>query len=139
MRYQISCGIIPIYRDDNNSIKFLLVQGYGGYWGFPKGRKEKHESDQQTAIRELYEETKLTCNSIVKNVVFSERYRIPKKRNTDIIKKVRYFIGIIDSQSVIIQKSELKKYGWFSYDQAQQKLTEKRQKILLQALNEINN
>jgi 8-oxo-dGTP pyrophosphatase MutT (NUDIX family) len=49
------CGVI-FY--DNVEKKYLLVFGNKSEkWGFPKGHQEIGESEEETAIRELYEET----------------------------------------------------------------------------------
>ena len=45
-------GVILIYKRN-----VLLVQSYGGNWGFPKGAVESGESDEDAASRELLEET----------------------------------------------------------------------------------
>jgi len=50
------CGIIytTFYPED----RYLLVFGKKSEkWGFPKGHMEEGESEEQTAIRELFEET----------------------------------------------------------------------------------
>jgi tRNA nucleotidyltransferase (CCA-adding enzyme) len=49
------CGII-LY--DSDAKKYLLVHGHKSHkWGFPKGHMEKGETEEQTALRELEEET----------------------------------------------------------------------------------
>ena len=135
MRYRVSCGIIPAYIDNDGDIQFLLVQGHGDYWGFPKGHKEKGESDLETAKRELFEETQVTCSRYLLDTKFTERYRIRKKRGTDIIKKVIYFIGIVDSKKVIRQTTELKKHSWLKLEKAQERLLENRKKIIKNAFD----
>ena len=53
--------------------KVLLVCNAGGYiWGFPKGNREKNETLQETAVRELYEETgiKITSKNLLKNIKY---------------------------------------------------------------------
>ena len=49
-----ACGCIII--DDG---KVLLVQQHQGFWGFPKGHVENGETEIQTAIREVKEETNI--------------------------------------------------------------------------------
>lgn len=134
MRYRISCGVIPAYRNPNNEILFLLVQGHGDYWGFPKGHKEKKETHLETATRELKEETGITCESYIDEIMFTERYRIPKKKGSDIIKKVLYFIGMVSDTKVVRQTTELKDHGWFTYSEARERLTRERFRILEKAL-----
>ena len=58
--YEKSCGAIIIYKANENNHKVLLVKNHNGrYWSFPKGHVEKGETEQQTAIREIKEETGL--------------------------------------------------------------------------------
>jgi len=55
------CGIIYYYEYDQT---YLLVLGKKSYkWGFPKGHMENGETEEQTAIREFYEETGITVHS----------------------------------------------------------------------------
>ncbi len=52
-----SCGVI-VYRIQIEKIEFLAVKSkVNGHWGFPKGHMENHESEEQTAKREVFEET----------------------------------------------------------------------------------
>jgi len=133
MRFRLSCGIIPVAKNTNGSYSFLLVQGHGNYWGFPKGHSEGNETHHQTAMRELSEETGLVCDKIFPSPVFNERYRIPKKRGSDIIKKVVYFIGSISDTRVDLQTTELKRHAWLSYEDAIKKLMPNRIDMLSKA------
>lgn len=130
MRHRTACGVIPIHILPDGSIRFLLVQGYGRYWGFPKGGMEDGENKKETAERELSEETQLQCDYYIENTLFMEQYIIPKKKGNDIMKKVFYFLGIISDTDVILQKTELRNYGWFSLEEAQSKLVKNRAIIL---------
>lgn len=40
-------------------LKYLLVREKNGFWGFPKGHMERGETEQETAGREIKEETAL--------------------------------------------------------------------------------
>jgi bis(5'-nucleosidyl)-tetraphosphatase len=55
-----SIGAVIKYRnslEDGQSSEFLLLRNRRGFWGFPQGHKEKGESEIQTLIREVREET----------------------------------------------------------------------------------
>ncbi len=57
--YEKSCGGIIFYKTRQN-VKILLVKNNNGrYWSFPKGHIEDGETEQETAIREIKEETGL--------------------------------------------------------------------------------
>ena len=59
--FEKSCGVLP-YRMVNDQQEFLLVfETYSKCWSLPKGHIEAGETDVQTALRELYEETGLTA------------------------------------------------------------------------------
>ena len=54
LKKEKSCGCIIIEKD-----KVLLIQQTKGHWGFPKGHMEAGETEIETAIREVKEETNL--------------------------------------------------------------------------------
>ncbi|MFX1325688.1 MAG: bis(5'-nucleosyl)-tetraphosphatase [Promethearchaeota archaeon] len=57
-----------VYNEDE-----YLVLKYGlGHWEFVKGHKEENETDKQTILRELEEETNITEAQIIEG--FIERY-----------------------------------------------------------------
>jgi len=59
--FEKSCGVLP-YRIVNGHREFLLVfETYSKCWSLPKGHMEAGETEEQTALRELYEETGLTA------------------------------------------------------------------------------
>lgn len=63
------CGIIVC----DASQRYLLVFGKkSGKWGFPKGHQEEGETEEETALRELKEETgiRLTKNVLEERIRF---------------------------------------------------------------------
>src|SRR5262245_60995376 len=50
---------------------------YSGYWEFPGGKIEPHESGYDTLIRELHEELGVTVNAA--NFLFHHEYAYPDK------------------------------------------------------------
>ena len=65
-----SCGCIIIENQ-----KVLLIQQLEGFWGFPKGHIEENETDIQTAIREVKEETNLDVK-IISTKTYESKYII---------------------------------------------------------------
>ena len=57
MKKEKSCGCIVIDGD-----QVLLIKNNYGRWTLPKGHMEKGETEQETAIREVKEETNLDVN-----------------------------------------------------------------------------
>ncbi len=60
MTLEQSVGAVIKYRnlpEGDESAEFLLLRNRRGFWGFPQGHKEKGESEIQTLIREVFEET----------------------------------------------------------------------------------
>lgn len=56
-----SCGVLP-YREENGVREYLLVyESYSQCWSIPKGHMEAGETETETALRELFEETGLTA------------------------------------------------------------------------------
>jgi 8-oxo-dGTP diphosphatase len=51
-----------VVRRDGDATEFLLVHRPRGDWTFPKGKAERGETDEETALREVEEETGLTCS-----------------------------------------------------------------------------
>ena len=57
MKREKSCGGL-VFRRQNDLIQLLLIKHKkGGHWSFPKGHVEAGESERETAMREILEET----------------------------------------------------------------------------------
>lgn len=109
MRKETSCGIIPL-RHDRGQWSVLLVQLHAGHWGFPKGHIESNEEIQETAIRELQEETGLTVKRFLSDIVLKEVYHFTHQ-GIAIEKTVLYYIAEVVGK-VVIQEEEIKATKW---------------------------
>ena len=85
-----------------------------GVWDLPKGKKDKGEKTAETALREVKEETGLTCR--LKQKVGSTFHTYYDQKNRRILKKTVWFtMDALPGQSVIIQESEnITAYHWKS-------------------------
>lgn len=123
------CGCGGFIVLNQNKTKCLLVNSNN--WGFPKGKKEKHESIMQCAIRELNEETSLTENDITIDYNFPMLFELSHKGE----QSVGLFVAYSKKEDGIQIKDteELNDIGWFSIKDALEKLDGvKNRKQLLQ-------
>jgi len=82
----------------------LLIRNLTGIYGFPKGHMEAGETEEQTALREVFEETGLSV-CFVPGFRTEDEHPIPQKENT--IKQIVYFLGEYENQAFHYQKEEL--------------------------------
>ncbi len=112
--YEKSCGAVVYRRLSANNIKILLVKNHNGKcWTFPKGHVERNETEQQTALREIKEETGLSVK-IEPNFRQTSVYRPFGK----IKKRVVFFLARSDNSNVNMQQSEIDYYTWASIEDA---------------------
>lgn len=72
----VSCGTATITTfDGSHHVLLVRPRESSKEWGFPKGRMEQGENEEQTAIRETYEETgvavSLVCDEPIGQVTLS--------------------------------------------------------------------
>ena len=120
-----SCGAV-VYNPKKHS--FLIIKMLNGNWGFPKGHTEDQETDIQTAIREVTEETGINIE-ILDGFKKSIKY-IPFP---EVLKKVIFFIGITEEEKVTIDKNEIEDYMWCSYEEALKMITYKPQRDVMES------
>ena len=123
-----SCGCI-IVKDG----KVLLIEQVSGHWGFPKGHVEHDEEEEQTALREVKEETNLDVK-IDSNKRYVEKYITDK--GTD--KEVVLFVAEPINEEIKMQEEEVSKIKWMSFEEAINQITFKETKqILKQVLRDL--
>ncbi|WP_010295565.1 bis(5'-nucleosyl)-tetraphosphatase [Clostridium senegalense] len=134
MKVERSCGGI-LFRRNNKKIEFLLVKSIGrrGYWGFPKGHMESGETERDTALREIKEETGLSNIKLYENLKITDSYSIKK----DNIKEVTFFIGEALSYNVKIQEEEIADYMWGTIESCLDVLTFESIKNILDYSNNL--
>ena len=103
MIYEKSCGAV-VFTRMNNEIKYLLIRNLTGIYGFPKGHVEQGETEEQTALREVFEEVGLAVK-LVSGFRSEDEHPIPQKENK--MKQIVYFLGEYSNQEFTYQKEEL--------------------------------
>lgn len=127
--YENSCGAIVF---NENTEKILLVKMHNGNWGFPKGHIENNETKEETAIREVQEETNVNIK-IIPNFEREIKY-IPNEKT---IKKVTIFAGITQDEDVKIDTFEIEAFQWCTYEEALKLVTYKLQKDVLEKARKV--
>ena len=133
MRKEKSCGAV-IYKYIDNELFILLLKHNLGHWSFAKGHVEDNETEQETAIREIREETNLdvTINSDFRYVITYSPYE-------GAIKDVIYFLATTNSNNIKAQQSEISEIKWFKYEDAISMITyEDGRKVLMKAIEYLN-
>lgn len=126
MKYEKSCGAV-IYDYDNNILKILLIKHNVGHWSSPKGHIENNETEEETALREIKEETNLIVEldtNFRKQITYS-----PKE---GVIKDVVFFVAKAKTKDIIKQDAEVEEIGWFSKTESLAQVTFKEDKKVLQ-------
>lgn len=111
--YETSCGAV-VFKQSGNETRFLLIKNKrSAHWGFPKGHIEVGETSQETAIREVLEETGLKIQ-ILDNFQSVSDYKIQGK----IEKSVTIFIAKALTNNIKLQEEEIDDYIWQTYEKA---------------------
>ncbi len=131
---EISAGVL-VYRDTDPK-KFLLLHYPSGHWDFPKGHIEEGESEKDTALRELREETGIVEEEVELHDDFKEEIEyFYKKRDELSHKKVIYFLGRSEKEGITLSE-EHQGFEWLPYEEAKSKVTFRNARNLLEKADE---
>ena len=106
MNYEYSCGAVVFTRIGGEP-HYVLVRAKDqpeGCHGFPKGHMEPGETEEQTALREIYEEVGLRVRLLPGFRAVTE-YALPYSPDTR--KRVVFFLAEYEGQQTTVQESEL--------------------------------
>ena len=128
MRKEKSCGAV-VYKKEHDNLYYLIIKQSKGHVAFPKGHVEPGETNEQTAKREVLEETGIEIELMPS---FSRRseYTIQGK----IEKSVIIYLAKTTQIDYKMQVEEIEECGWFTFDDAMRTLNyENDKRILTQA------
>ena len=128
-----SAGAI-IFRKENDKHFFLILSYEEGHWGAPKGHVEKAETLQQTALREIREETGLTRVQLLPGFELENHYFYRKDGQLS-SKTVTFFLGKANGEEVRLSSEHIN-YAWLPFPEAYARVTFKSEKEIWQAANE---
>ena len=126
MTYEKSCGGI-VYRKFHVNTEILLIKNNkSGYWSFPKGHVENGETEEETAKREIKEETGIDVyidSGFRETVTYS-----PRK---DAKKEVVYFVARARNYDYTPQLEEISEIRWVGIGQAHNLLVYDNDKLIV--------
>ena len=136
-----SAGAI-IYRMENSVLYYLLLHYHSGHWEFPKGHIEGEETEEETLVREVKEETGIEDIKIMSGFkkyikYFFRQYKANvseedrKAGKTPwVFKLVTFFIAETKTKEIKISSEHLG-FLWLPFEEAVKKTTFKNSKKLL--------
>jgi len=127
MMQEKSCGAV-VFRNSSEAC-YLLLRYEAGHWDFVKGNVEPNESERETVMRELNEETGIAEASFVDG--FRVRIEYFYRRQGETIRKEVVFFLVEAETNAVKLSFEHVDYAWLNYKQATEKLTFKNAKDVL--------
>lgn len=116
MTLEQSVGAVIKLRSEERTAEFLLLRNRRGFWGFPQGHKEKGETEIQTLVREVKEETgisDLDIRAYIGKISYSY-YRGDGLRSD---KEVRFYFATTPTKDVKISE-EHADFTWTTLKEA---------------------
>ena len=111
-----SCGVLPWQQTPNGRRYLLVFEQFSQCWSLPKGHMEMGETEAETALRELWEETGLTAR-----LDTSLRASIEYPLGAHGRKQVVFFPGQV-SGTPKVRHGEIEGFQWVTAEQLQKYL-----------------
>jgi len=129
-----SAGAV-VFRQTPDGRMYVLLRYPAGHWEFPKGNIEKGETPEQTAVREIREETGLTDVRLLDGFKKVIEYYYNRDGNR-VHKKVIFFLAETEEERIKIS-FEHEDYAWYRYEDALRIVSYQNSKRLLRAAEEL--
>ena len=115
MTTEKSCGAI-VYTIEHGELKYVIICSKEGIYGFPKGHIEGTESEEETALREVLEETGLSVQ-LIGNFKAEDTYTFTRNGDTR-LKHIVYFLAEYSNQMPKAQEEELSSVHLMDFETA---------------------
>ena len=132
MTLEKSCGALVFRRFHGNTELLLIKHANGGHWSFPKGHVESGETEVETALREIKEETGI---DVIIDPSFREVISYSPKKDTQ--KDVIYFIARAQNYDYTPQEEEIAQSKWVEINRAHTILTYDNDKQLVNKAKQV--
>ena len=123
-----------------NINKVLLVTDINHYYSFPKGHRNKYESDLDTLWRELYEETGLIRNNI--KLLYNNNCPVYFTETINMHEYNKYYVGdlVVKPDNFEFNKQEITHVDFYNVYEAIEfkKFNQQRKNIMFYAYKTLN-
>ena len=114
MNWEYSCGAV-VFTRRSGGILYVLVEEQSGLFSLPKGHMEGDETEQETARREVYEETGLQVD-FLEGFCERDEYHLSEKPGT--WKRVTYFLAEFGEEALRPREGEILSIRLAPYEEA---------------------
>ena len=135
MKSEFSAGAVVFILDDSKAKYLLLKNDQTNYWDFPKGKVEGGETKEQTAAREIKEESGLDVE-LVDGFSDIIKYMYTSRDGEVISKEVVFFLAESLSGDVKLSP-EHDQYQWLPFKEAYKKITYTNSRKVLERANQV--
>ncbi len=129
-KYEKTSGAV-LYTEKDGGRRYLLVKTKSGHIGFPKGHVEYGETEKESALREILEETGIKAELTGD---FRQEYTFTTLENS--IKTGAFYLARYDYKTADLQEAEIDEDYLLPYDEAYEKLNWEQDKAVLKAAEE---
>ncbi|PJE60005.1 MAG: diadenosine tetraphosphate hydrolase [Candidatus Portnoybacteria bacterium CG10_big_fil_rev_8_21_14_0_10_44_7] len=143
MPVEKSAGAVVFYRAGQQQIEYLLIKSSrAGHWGLPKGLIEANEKLEETALREVKEETGLKYLTLIDGFKETIRWYFKVKYGYQLKRGLKIGEGVLKFATFFLLESKDKKvklsfehsdFVWLPYVPARKKVLGSGKKILEKA------
>lgn len=124
-KYEKTSGAV-LYTEKDGQRRYLLVKTKSGHIGFPKGHVEYGETEKESALREILEETGIKAELCGD---FRMEYTFTTLENTE--KTGAFYLAYYDYKESQLQESEIDEEYLLPYEEAYEKLNWEQDKAVL--------
>ncbi|WP_138753331.1 NUDIX hydrolase [Paenibacillus sinopodophylli] len=113
---EISAGGVVYRRNEEGKLQIQLIQDRYGKVSLPKGKMEAGETIEQTALREIVEETGL--EGVIIAPIDQIKYQYDHDTHGKVDKEVHYYLVEAVGGSLQAQVEEIRGVDWFDPKEA---------------------
>lgn len=131
MVWEKSCGALVVRREEDKYYILMIRHRAGGKRSFPKGHVEAGESEYETAMREVREET---ASRIA--IISDFRETVTYSPSPGVMKEVVYFLAFTTKADIHAREGEIAEVEWVPLETAEELLGHENDKTVLRCAME---